>query len=142
MAATQRPRCLARLAGIEAPERQQTCGTGSRRFRCGAAAESALGRLVNGRPVSCRLSGADAGGRSLAYCTRGNRDINGELVRQGHVFAGGGLFASYAALEREARAAKAGIWATGDPERPADYRARTGKGPGSDRRADRSSRGS
>jgi len=43
---------------------------------------------------------------------------------------------------REARAAKAGIWATGDPERPADYRARTGKGPGSDRRADRSSRGS
>ena len=131
-----------RLAGIEAPERRQTCGTGSRRFRCGAAAESALGRLVNGRPVSCTLSGTDAGGRSLAYCTRGSMDINGELVRQGHVFAGGGLFASYAALEREARAAKAGIWATGDPERPADYRARTGKGPGSDRRADRSSRGS
>ena len=42
-------------------------------------------------------------------------------------FAGGGLFASYAALERDARAAKAGIWAAGDPERPADYRARIGR---------------
>ena len=38
-----------RLAGIEAPERQQTCGAGGRRFQCGAAAQAALGRLVNGR---------------------------------------------------------------------------------------------
>jgi endonuclease YncB( thermonuclease family) len=126
-----------RLAGIEAPERQQTCGTGNRRYRCGAAAESALGRLVNGRTVSCTLSGADPGGRPLAYCKHGTTDINGEMVRQGHVFAGGSLFATYSSLEREARAAKAGIWAAGDPERPADYRARLNKGP--DRRADRGS---
>jgi endonuclease YncB( thermonuclease family) len=125
-----------RLAGIEAPERQQTCGTGNRRYRCGAAAESALGRLVNGRTVSCTLSGADPGGRPLAYCKHGTTDINGEMVRQGHVFAGGSLFATYSSLEREARAAKAGIWAAGDPERPADYRART---KASDRRADRGS---
>jgi endonuclease YncB( thermonuclease family) len=117
-----------RLAGIEAPERRQTCGTGSRRFRCGAAAEAALGRLVNGRPVSCTLSGMDPRGITLAYCLRGKTDINAELVRQGHVFAGGGLFARYASLEREARAAKAGIWASGEPERPADYRARVSKG--------------
>jgi endonuclease YncB( thermonuclease family) len=126
-----------RLAGIEAPERQQTCGNGNRRYRCGAAAESALGRLVNGRTVSCSLSGTDPGGRPLAYCKHGTTDINGEMVRQGHVFAGGGLFATYSSLEREARAAKAGIWAAGDPERPADYRARTNKG--SERRADRGS---
>jgi endonuclease YncB( thermonuclease family) len=117
-----------RLAGIEAPEPRQTCGSGSRRFRCGAAAEAALGRLVNGRSVSCTPSGTDAGGITLAYCLRGKTDINGELVRQGHVFAGGGLFATYAALEREARAAKAGIWASGEPERPSDYRARVSKG--------------
>jgi endonuclease YncB( thermonuclease family) len=78
--------------------------------------------------VSCTLSGTDAGGLALAYCTRGKTDINAELVRQGHVFAGGGLFASYASLEREARAAKAGIWASGQPERPGDYRARMSKG--------------
>lgn len=129
-----------RLAGIEAPDRAQTCGSGGRRFRCGAAAESALGRLVNGRAVSCTLSGTDDGGRPVATCMRGKTDINAELVRQGHVFAGGGLFASYASLERDARAAKAGIWAAGEPERPADFRARTSKG--SERSAERGSRGS
>jgi endonuclease YncB( thermonuclease family) len=113
-----------RLAGIEAPERQQTCGTGSRRQRCGAAARAALARLVSGRSLSCTLSGIDAAGRPLASCTRGKLDINGELVRQGHVFAEGGLFASYTGLEREARAAKAGIWAGGEAERPSEYRAK------------------
>ena len=129
-----------RLAGLEAPERDQTCGTGGRRSRCGAAAEAALGRLVSGRAVSCTLSGKDADARPLAYCTRGSTDINAELVRQGHAFAIGGLFASYASHEKEARAAKAGMWAGGEPERPADYRARAGKGSSSERRADRSSR--
>ena len=113
-----------RLAGIEAPERQQICGAGGRRYPCGAAAQAALGRLVNGRALSCTLSGTDAAGRPLASCTRGTMDINGELVRQGHVFAASGLFASYAGLEREARAAKAGIWAGGEAERPSDFRAK------------------
>ena len=113
-----------RLAGIEAPERQQSCGTGSRRYRCGAAAQAALGKLVSGRTLACTVSGADSAGYSLATCTRGELDIGGELVRQGHVFAGGGLFASYSGLERQARDAKAGIWATGDLERPAEFRAK------------------
>jgi endonuclease YncB( thermonuclease family) len=113
-----------RLAGIEAPERQQTCGAGGRRYQCGAAAHAALGRLVNGRALTCTLSGTDPAGRPLASCTRGTTDINGELVRQGHVFAASGLFASYAGLEREARAAKAGMWAGGEAERPAEFRAK------------------
>jgi endonuclease YncB( thermonuclease family) len=113
-----------RLAGVEAPERQQTCGAGGRRQPCGAAAQAALGRLVNGRALSCTLSGADAAGRPLASCTRGSMDINGELVRQGHVFAASGLFASYSGLEREARAAKAGIWAGGEAQRPSEFRAK------------------
>jgi endonuclease YncB( thermonuclease family) len=113
-----------RLAGIEAPERQQTCGAGGRRYQCGAAAQAALGRLVNGRGLTCTLSGTDPAGRPLASCMRGTTDINGELVRQGHVFAASGLFASYAALEREARAAKAGLWAGGEAERPSEFRAK------------------
>jgi endonuclease YncB( thermonuclease family) len=40
------------------------------------------------------------------------------------VFAEGGLFARYASLESEARAAKVGLWAAGEVERPSDYRAR------------------
>jgi hypothetical protein len=50
--------------------------------------------------------------------------VGAELVRQGHVFADGSILARYAAQEREARAAKAGVWATGDTERPAAYRAK------------------
>jgi endonuclease YncB( thermonuclease family) len=113
-----------RLAGIEAPERQQTCGAGGRRYQCGAAAQAALGRLVNGRALTCTLSGTDPAGRPLASCTRGTTDINGELVRQGHAFAASSLFGSYAGLEREARAAKAGIWAGGEAERPSEFRAK------------------
>jgi endonuclease YncB( thermonuclease family) len=113
-----------RLAGIEAPERQQTCGAGNRTYRCGAAARAALGRLVSGRPLICSLSGSDGDGHALATCTRGGAEINAALVRQGHVFAAGGLFASYAGEEREARAAKAGLWAGGEVERPAAFRAK------------------
>ena len=113
-----------RLAGIEAPEQQQTCGAGSRRYRCGAQAQAALGKLVNGRTLGCTVSGTDSAGHSLATCTRGSLDINGELVRQGHVFAGTGLFASYSGLERQARDAKAGIWAAGEVERPSEFRAK------------------
>jgi endonuclease YncB( thermonuclease family) len=113
-----------RLAGIEAPEPQQRCGGNK---RCGTAAETALSRLVNGRTVTCKLSGSDSAGRPLATCLNGEADIGAELVRAGYAFAQGGLFASYSGLEREARNAKAGIWAGGEPERPADYRARTGR---------------
>lgn len=113
-----------RLAGIEAPEDQQMCGTGNRRFRCAAEARAALARLVNGRSVRCSLSGTDAGGRALARCMRGKTDINEELVREGHVFAASGLFAAYASQERQAREAKAGVWGGGDSQRPADFRAK------------------
>ena len=40
----------------------------------------------------------------------GETDIAAELVRNGHVFAETGFFATYGSLESEAREAKAGIW--------------------------------
>jgi endonuclease YncB( thermonuclease family) len=115
---------MVRLAGIEAPELQQSCGSSTRRIRCGAAAQAALGKLVNGRTLACAMSGADGAGRPLATCTRGGLDVNGELVRQGHAFAASGLFAGYAGLERQAREAKLGFWAAGEVERPAEFRAK------------------
>jgi endonuclease YncB( thermonuclease family) len=112
-----------KLSGIEAPEGEQRCGAGANRWRCSAAAETALSRLVNGRRVSCSLSGSDAAGRRLGQCSVGEKDIGAELVRQGYAFADGGFLARYASQEREARAAKAGLW-SGDAERPAAYRAK------------------
>jgi endonuclease YncB( thermonuclease family) len=113
-----------RLAGIDPPETEQRCGQGARAWRCGAAAEAALSRLISGRNLSCSLSGKDDAGRNLGQCTVGDRDLAAELVRQGHVFADGSILARYASQEREARSAKAGLWAAGETERPAAFRAK------------------
>jgi endonuclease YncB( thermonuclease family) len=113
-----------KLTGIDPPEAEQRCGTAARGWRCAAAAEAALSRLAGGRSVTCRLGAADGPDRVLGQCALGDSDIGAELVRQGYVFAHGGLLARYASQEREARAAKAGMWAAGDAERPAAYRAK------------------
>lgn len=115
---------VVRIAGIEAPEREQRCGVQSRKaWRCGEAAQKALGGLVQGRPVSCTLSGTDEAGRALATCRADGTDIGAALVRAGHVFAQQGMFARYASAEIEARNAKSGMW-KGDVERPADWRSK------------------
>jgi endonuclease YncB( thermonuclease family) len=110
-----------RLTGIEVPESEQRCGKTGRSWRCGEAATAALYRLVNGRTTSCTLGGDDGTGRVLGQCAVGQRDIGAELVRQGHVFADGAILARYAGQEREARAAKLGLW-SGDIDRPAAFR--------------------
>jgi endonuclease YncB( thermonuclease family) len=112
-----------RLAGIDAPESEQRCGKAGRSWRCGAATEAALARLVGSRRVSCTLAGSDESGRALGRCSVGKKDVAAELVREGHVFADGTVLARYASAEREARAAKAGMW-SGEVERPAAYRSK------------------
>jgi endonuclease YncB( thermonuclease family) len=133
---------LVHLAGIEAPDRQQRCGAAGRGWRCGAAAQAALGRLVNGRVLSCALSGSDVDGLARATCHSGETDVGAEMVREGHVFAESGLFATYAGLERDARSAGVGIWSGGAVERPDEYRAKTGKKSPGGRGKEPNSRGS
>lgn len=113
-----------RLAGIEAPEAEQRCGQSGRQWKCGAAAQQALSRAVSGQRIRCTPEGADSAGVTLASCTAGDTDINGELVRKGHVFAEQTFFARYAAQEREARSARLGLWVGGEAERPSEYRAK------------------
>jgi endonuclease YncB( thermonuclease family) len=112
-----------RLSGIEAPEREQRCGRDNNRWRCAEAAQSALLKVVSGRTIRCRLSGSDKAGNPLGYCSIDSVDINADLVRQGYVFAEGGMFSRYAVQERDARNAKVGMW-IGDAQRPAELRAK------------------
>jgi endonuclease YncB( thermonuclease family) len=117
-----------RLSGIEAPDADQKClGANKKRWSCGEAAQGALQRLVKSKTVRCELSGTDPSGRPLGTCQTVNvansQDLAGALVRDGAVFSGGGLFASYGSLEAEAKAKKVGLW-KGEAERPADYRAK------------------
>lgn len=115
---------IVRLAGIEAPERDQRCTRpGNRRWRCGEAAQEALARAVRGSSASCTLRGSDEDGSALGTCLVKARDVAEDLVREGHVFAAGGLFPKYAAQEQEARVERLGLW-RGEAQRPAEHRAR------------------
>lgn len=117
-----------RLAGIEAPEADQKCtGANKKKWSCGEAAQSALQRIIKAKTVRCEVSGMDAAGRPLGTCQSVNtgnaQDVAAALVKEGVVFADGGLFTGYAAFEAEAKAKKLGLW-RGEVERPADYRAK------------------
>ncbi len=111
------------LDGIEAPERDQECLRGDKRWRCGDAAKDALARAIRGKRVSCEFTGTRDEGTKTARCTVRGADIAEALVREGHVFAEEGLFSRYATEESDARRAGAGVWA-GETDRPAEYRAK------------------
>ncbi|MBM3530547.1 MAG: thermonuclease family protein [Alphaproteobacteria bacterium] len=111
-----------RLFGIDAPEARQDCRDGRGRvYACGEEARRALSVAIGGRPVTCTPVGASHD-RSVAVCTAGERDLSEAMVRNGHAlelrrFSNG----RYAEAEREARAAKRGLW-QGDFTLPSEWR--------------------
>lgn len=103
-----------RFDGIDAPESSQRCLTNAGApYRCGKTAADALDAfLAQSRPVSCRRTGRDRS-RIVAVCSRADgADVNSWLVANGYAidwpkYSKG----RYAAEQRQAEAAKAGIWA-------------------------------
>jgi len=96
-----------RLLDIDAPELDQTCtDAGGADWPCGSAARDAMARLLQSGPVECQPQDRDQYGRILARCTLAGRDLAAAIVSQGLAVASGG----YHDEEREARAARRGIW--------------------------------
>ena len=62
-----------RLFGIDAPERDQACRIDEVAYHCGLEATKALGKLVQGRRVTCRERDRDRYGRIVAVCYVGSR---------------------------------------------------------------------
>jgi endonuclease YncB( thermonuclease family) len=120
---------LVRLDGIEAPERDQRCGTGAagrgsaKRWSCGEVAADTLARIVRGKTVRCSVSGQDELGRGRGSCQIDGQNIAAELVRAGLAFSAGGLLSGFGALEQDARNQKLGLW-KGEADRPAEHRAK------------------
>lgn len=111
-----------RLAGIDAPEHDQTCrDRAGRAYRCGAAATAALVRLARGGPVDCAVTGADRYGRSLAVCRRGGAELNRAMVAEGWALAYRRYSSAYVADEAAASAGRRGLWA-GSFTPPWDFR--------------------
>ncbi|MBR0651646.1 thermonuclease family protein [Roseomonas terrae] len=106
---------VVRLAGIAAPMRGEACRRADgERFDCGGASAAALMRLVDGRPVSCRITGRDAFGRGVGQCESNGTDLSRMLVGNGFAVATGSAMRS---AEATARQGDRGLWAsrTGAP---------------------------
>ncbi len=110
-----------RLFGIDAFERDQTCG----RFRCGTEARQALHELIQRQNVICEKRDIDTYGRMIAICKiSGGRDIGGEMVRRGLAVAYRSFSTQYLDEEAYARSRRLGAWGHGF-ESPLQYRRHT-----------------
>lgn len=98
---------IVRLAGVEAPERGDTCRGGR---DCGGAATSALAGLVRDRRVDCQVKGHDRLGRPYGACDANGTDLSRAIVAAGWARAQPEAPA-LADLELRARRQGAGLWA-------------------------------
>lgn len=111
-----------RLIGIDAPELCQPHG---------AQARAALAALVLGRRVQIDSRSADNHGRALTHVTLNGQDIARSMVAHGHAWSPGFRWhpGRYADAQRQAQAARAGLWAQNQPMSPRDFRSRHGPCP-------------
>lgn len=113
-----------RLYGIDAPEYRQTCSDQNGvSYACGKRAADELRQLLRTGQTTCKSFEIDRYGRSVATCQSGALNLNSEMVRRGWAVAFVQFGVDYVLIEKEARAAKRGLWA-GKFEEPATYRKR------------------
>lgn len=104
-----------RLRGIDAPE---ICQSG------GVEARDAIAQRVLGRRVRASGTIDDDYGRRLATVSVDGEDLGAWMVAQGHAWSARyrGRPGPYAREEREARAARRGVFAHDDPQPPRSFR--------------------
>ncbi len=117
-----------RLAGLDAPEWDQTCSTASgARWPCGREAAARMRNLVRGATLTCHAEGRDRYARLLARCLADEQDVAESLVREGLAVSSG----RYRTAEAEARNAGRGLW-QGAFVSPAEWRTGMGRDHGAD----------
>lgn len=114
-----RPAARVRIAGIDAPELEQTCrDAGGTEWPCGATALETMRDLV-ADGVRCSGNDIDRYGRFLVTCVAAGGDVGAAMVLAGMAVASG----RYGEEEQRAREQKLGIW-VGEFERPRAFRQR------------------
>ena len=100
-----------RLAGIDAPEKDQFClDSKSQPWACGEAALAELAKKAGDRPWTCHVSGKDRYDRLLGSCRVDGEDIQRWLVRAGLALSYTKYSHVYDADEKTAREERAGLW--------------------------------
>jgi len=104
-----------RLGAIDAPELGQPYGQ---------AAKRALASKVFGQEVQVIRTTTDQYGRTVGKVVIDGRDVNLEMIEEGMAWHYGRYDASppLRAAEREARAARRGLWQDANPVPPWDWR--------------------
>lgn len=99
-----------RLAGIDAPELDQTCQRDGQAWACGEEAKRQLDSMIAGETVYCQGEGVDQYGPLLGTCSANRMNLNASMVEYGWATAFRAYSDDYLAQEHRARSAKAGIW--------------------------------
>lgn len=111
-----------RLAGIDAPERDQICKQGFFTVACGQQAWQRLADIVALDPnVTCSPQSHDRYNRTIAVCSNRGGDLGRRMVAQGLALAYRRYSTMYVDEEDAARREGLGIWA-GTFETPEKYR--------------------
>lgn len=110
-----------RLHGIDAPERNQICGTEPNRWDCGRQSTRALSQMIDRAPVTCHERDVDRYGRIVAACKVGGVLLNAKMVAEGWAVAYRQYSMDYVGEEDQARESGRGIW-SGEFVRPEDWR--------------------
>lgn len=110
-----------RLFGVDAPELDQPCERGGRRWACGRAAREELAGIVGRKRLSCAVQDVDRYGRAIAVCAAGGEDVGALMVRRGMAVAYLRYSSRYTNAEAAARAEGLGLWAA-DWVAPEAYR--------------------
>lgn len=101
-----------RLFGVQAPGRDETCGSGDAAWPCGANAGFALSRIIGSNWVTC-LEKRRTAGAVYSVCHAAGAagpDINARMIADGWARAAGDAPPAYLAHERRARAQAKGVW--------------------------------
>jgi endonuclease YncB( thermonuclease family) len=111
-----------RLHGADAPEDAQTCLDAlGKPWPCGDWATAEARALWEGRAASCEILDTDRYGREVARCEVEGQDIGATLVGRGMALAYVAYSDDYLPQQREAEAARAGLW-QGEFDAPWDWR--------------------
>lgn len=103
-----------RLAEIDTPEKAQAYGMLARK----ALVDKVMGEIIN-----VRITTTDRYGRSIGHIFLNDRDINREMVKEGHAWVYRQYLRDQSLLliEKQARLAKRGLWALPINQRQAPW---------------------
>lgn len=114
-----------RLAGIDAPEKDQTCTRGGKTWNCGEQSSAALAAWIGGSILTCLGNTIDKYRRPVVRCTVRGFDAAAWSVENGWSVAGPNGPPDYKSQEAQARSRRLGLW-SGEFIQPWEWRAAHG----------------